>query len=223
MLDKFIFENHLGQRLEGLPHGVFLNYSDLRDYSWNYDTINNRISRFYMGTKSRKIPLIVKCNSDAEAVTVLNRLHELAEADIEEKIPGKIFVGDYYTNGYITASTKSDYLISKQLCKIELTLTSDDPAWYREETYTFMPGGVVNDDDDGDDDTGNDSESSVIKPTGTLKITRNGVYDVTRYATVSVNVPDKSVSISATYDGNGNVTLLGVNVSHSGNGNITIA
>ena len=140
MLDKFIFENHLGIRFEGLPNGVYLNYSELRDYSWSYDTINNRISRFYMGVKNRKIPLVVKCDSDAEAVAVMNRLHELAEADIEAMNPGKVCVGDYYTNGFITGSKKSDYLITKQLCNIELTLTSDNPVWYREHTHPFLPG-----------------------------------------------------------------------------------
>ena len=139
MLDKFIFENHLGQRFDGLPNGVYLNYGELRDYSWSYDTINNRISRFYMGVKNRKIPLVVKCDSDAEAVAVMNRLHELAEADIEAITPGKVFVGGYYTNGYITGSKKSDYLITKRLCNLELTLTSDNPAWYREQTHTFFP------------------------------------------------------------------------------------
>ena len=138
MLDKFIFENHLGQRFEGLPNGVYLNQSELRDYSWSFDTINSRISRFYRGITSRKIPLVVYCNSDAEAVSVMNRLHELAEADIVAKIPGKIFVGDYYTIGYITASVKSNYLIRKKYCRIELTLTSDDPVWYNEHAYTFL-------------------------------------------------------------------------------------
>lgn len=139
MLDKFIFENHLGQRFEGLPNGVYLNYSDLRDYSWGFDTINNRISRFYRGITSRKIPLVVYCKSGDEAVSIMNRLHELAETDIVAKIPGKIFVGDYYTSGYITASTKSNYLIRRKYCKIELTLTSDDPAWYREQVQSFFP------------------------------------------------------------------------------------
>ena len=138
MLDKFIFENHLGQRFEGLPNGVYLNQSDLRDYSWGFDTINNRISRFYRGITSRKIPLVVYGKSGDEAVSVMNRLHELAEADIVEKIPGKIIVGDYYTIGYITGSVKSNYLIRRKYCKIELTLTSDDPAWYREQPYSFF-------------------------------------------------------------------------------------
>lgn len=173
MLDKFIFANHLDQLFDGLSNGVYLNYSELRDYSWDYDTINNRISRFYMGTKDRKIPLVVKCNSDEEAVAVMNRLHELAEADIVAKIPGKIYVGDYYTMGYITASKKSDYLIKKRLCNIELTLTSDDPAWYREKTYTFMVGG----------------ETTTDNPqAGTLTITKNGSYDVSKYTTVIIAV-----------------------------------
>lgn len=213
MLDKFIFENHLEQRFDGLSNGVYLNYSELRDYSWDYDTINNRISRFYMGTKDRKIPLVVECGSDAEAIAVMNRLHELAEADIEARIPGKIFVGDYYTSGYITASKKSDYLIKKRLCNIELTLTSDDPAWYKETTYAFFPDGVS------DDNTGDDSEPGGIKPEGMLTITENGTYDVAKYATVNVNVAGSV--ISATYDGNGNVTLLGVTAS-SERGNVTI-
>ncbi len=145
MLENFIFENHLGQRFDGLSNGVYMNYSELRDYAWSYDTINNRISRMFMETKDRKIPLVVNCNSEAEAFAVMNRLHELAEADIEAVLPGKVYVGDFYTNGYITGSTKSDYLINKRLCYIELTLTSDDPAWFREQEHTFLldSGGSV--------------------------------------------------------------------------------
>lgn len=214
MLDKFIFENHLGQRFEGLPNRVFMNYSDLRDYSWSFDTINNRISHFYRDVTQRGIPLVVYCNSDEEAVAIMNRLHELAETDIVAKIPGRIYVGDYYTMGYITASTKSNYLIRRKYCKIELTLTSDDPAWYKETTYSFFPNGASNDDDPGDD-----SEPGGIKPEGTLTITENGTYDVAKYATVNVNVAGSV--ISATYDGNGNVTLLGVTAS-SERGNVTI-
>lgn len=140
MLEKFIFENHLGQRFVGLDNGVYLNYNDLRDYSWSYDTINNKISRFYRPITSRKIPLVVLGETDEKAISVKNRLMDLAEADIVAKLPGKIFVGEYYTNGYITASAKGNYLVTKRLCNITLTLTSDDPSWYREQKHVFMPG-----------------------------------------------------------------------------------
>ena len=218
MLDQFIFENHLGQRFEGLPNGVYLNHSDLRNYSWDYDTINDRISRFYRKTKGRKIPLEVKCNSDEEAVAVMNRLHELAEVDIEAKIPGKIFVGDYYTIGYITASTKSNYLITKRLCTIQLTLTSDDQSWYRETAYTFRIGGAVTP----EEDPGEDPGSGGVKPEGTLNVTENGSYDVAKYATVNVAVKTGAGAISATHDGNGNVTLFNVTATSDGGGNITL-
>lgn len=140
MLEKFIFENHLGQRFEGLENGVYMNYNALRNYSWQYETINNRISRFYRSISSQPIPLVVLCDSDEKAISVKNRLMELAEVDIEARLPGKIYIGEYYTSGYITASEKSNYLINKRLCNIKLTLTSEDSAWYREETHAFYPG-----------------------------------------------------------------------------------
>ena len=138
MLDKFIYEDHLGRQFDGLKNGVYLNYNELRDYEWSYETINNRISRFYRSITPRKIPIVVCCGSDEEAVAVKNRLLELAETDIEARLPGKVRLGEYYTNGYITGSKKSNFLINKRLCNIELTLTSDDPAWYREQNHVFV-------------------------------------------------------------------------------------
>lgn len=140
MLDSFVYENHLGQRFSGLENGVYLNYSDLRDYAWSFDTMNSRISRFYRPVTSRKLPLVIVCESGDKAVEVKNKLADLAETDIEAMNPGKIYVGDYYTHGYITASAKSKYLINKRYSKINLTFTSDDPAWYREKTYYMFPG-----------------------------------------------------------------------------------
>lgn len=137
MLDRFVYENHLGQRFDGLKNGVYLNYSTLRDYLWSIETINGKISRLFHEVTERTLPLVFVGKTDDEAATAKNRLLELAETDIEAMIPGKIFIGDYYTNGYITSSAKSEYLINNLYCRNELTLTSDDPMWYREQTYAF--------------------------------------------------------------------------------------
>lgn len=135
--DRFVYENHLGQRFE--EDCVYLNYSDLRDYSWDYDTMNGRISRFYRSIKNRKLPLVIVGKTGDEATEIKNRLFEIAEADIMANIPGKVFSGEYYTRGFITASAKSKYLINRRFGKIDLTLTSEDTAWYRERLFRFMP------------------------------------------------------------------------------------
>lgn len=140
MLDQFIYEDHLGRRFVGLDNGVYLNYNDLRDYAWSYDTINSRISRFYRPVTNRKLPLMVAGRSEAEAIYTKNRLLELAETDIMSRQPGKVYIGNYYSYGYITGSAKSEYLINRQVCKIDLTFTSDNPAWYSEKTHVFIPG-----------------------------------------------------------------------------------
>lgn len=137
MLDRFLYVNHLGHRFDGLNKKVYLNYSELRDYSWEYDILNNKISRFYRSVKERKIPLWVHCESEAEAISIKNELYELTETDVAAKKPGKVYVGDYYTIGFVTSSVKSSYLIEKKMCKIDLILTSDEAAWFKEQTYYF--------------------------------------------------------------------------------------
>lgn len=140
MLENFIFENHLLQRFIGLENGVYLNSNDLRDFSWNYDTLNGRISRFYKSVRNRKIPLIVFCDSDEKAIEIKNKIFELSAVDVEARIPGKIYVGDYFLHGYVTGSKKTDYNLKKRLCGIELTFTSDDDYWYSVNKHTFIAG-----------------------------------------------------------------------------------
>lgn len=137
MLENFIYENHLGQRFVGLENGIYLNANELRNYSWDYDVINNRISRFYHTVKPRKLPLVVCCSTTEEANEARNRLMEITEADVEALQPGTIYIGEYYTTGFITESKKADYRLHGRTCKIDLVLTSHDSAWSRETVHVF--------------------------------------------------------------------------------------
>lgn len=139
-LNNFVYENHLGQRFDSLANGVYLNHSNILDYSWNYDVVNDRISRFYRSTTKRSLPLVVIGKTEEEAKAARTRLFEIAEADIFAMLPGKIYVGEHYSIGFITASKKSRYLYNKRYCNLNLEFTSADPAWYLERTHTFLPG-----------------------------------------------------------------------------------
>jgi len=52
-------------------------------------------------------------------------------------LPGKIYTGDYYTTGFITSSKKKDYRTHGRFCHIDLTFTSPDPSWSRENIHIF--------------------------------------------------------------------------------------
>lgn len=139
-LNDFVYENHLGQRFDGMANGMYLNHSDILNYSWNYEVINNRLSRFYRSIKTRKLPIAVIGKTDAEAIAAKNRLFEISEADVLAMLPGKIYVGGYYISGYITASNKSKYLFSKRYCNLNIEFTSADPAWFSDRVFAFGKG-----------------------------------------------------------------------------------
>ena len=140
-MNNFVYENHLGKRFVGLDNGMYLNHSDILDYSWSYDVINNRISRFYRSVTKRGLPLVVIGKTEAEAAAAKNRLLEIAEADIQAMLPGKIYVGEHYSSGFITASAKSKYLFSKRYCNLDLEFTSVDPAWFVDHAFSFTKSG----------------------------------------------------------------------------------
>ena len=106
-LNNFVYENHFGKRFVGLENGMYLNHSEIFDYSWSFDVINSRISRFHKSVQSRALPIVVIGKTEAEATAAKNRLLEIVEADIHAILPGKIYIGEFYTIGFITASKKS--------------------------------------------------------------------------------------------------------------------
>lgn len=139
-LNNFVYENHFGKRFDSLENGMYLVHSDILDYSWNFDVINNRISRFYRPVTTRGLPLVVIGKTAAEAKEARNRLLEIVEADIHAILPGKIYIGEYYTSGFITASKKSRYLLNERYCNLNLEFTTADPAWFTERNYIFLKG-----------------------------------------------------------------------------------
>ena len=137
MLDNFVYVDHIGRRFSGLENGVYINENDMRDYDWKYSTINGRLSSFHRDVTTRNLPLTLVHKTGAEALVVRHKLLELAEGDIAAMIPGKIYIGEYYTLGYITGSKKGSYLVNDRYMTLDLKVTSDDPMWYREKRYVF--------------------------------------------------------------------------------------
>lgn len=142
MLEKIKFVNHINESMVWGANGIYVNYNDLRDYSWDYTSDNNKISSFSKGIVSKSIPIIIICDSEAEGLDIKNRLFEIAEKDVLALSHGKLIIDDYYLKCFITGSKKDNYLINKGYLKTTLIVTTDYPSWVKETTTVFRISGT---------------------------------------------------------------------------------
>ena len=137
MLERFIYTNSFNETLEFGKDCLFVNENDLRDFAWNVTSKNDKISSFKKGIVSKTIPVVLKCNSEAEGIHMRNKLFEVFEKDILAKKHGKIQIGDYYLRCYITSSKKTQYLNHMNHMVVSLTVQTDLPEWIKETTTVY--------------------------------------------------------------------------------------
>lgn len=137
MLEVAKFINHIGESIYFGENGIYLNYSDLHDYSWDYQSDNDKISFFERGIVSKSVPVVVACDNYVKGLNAINALMELTEKDLLAKEAGKLYVGDYYLKCYIKGSSKADYLAKKGYLIATLEIISDSPAWVKETVFNF--------------------------------------------------------------------------------------
>lgn len=138
MLEKFQYMNHVGEIFNFGSSGIFVNTSELHDYEWKVNSVGNRISSISREVSTRKLPVVIMCNSEAEGIAARNKLLEVVEKDVLAMKHGKIVIGNYFFKCFVTQSKKSNYLISKKLMELDLLLTSDFPYWVKETTTSFQ-------------------------------------------------------------------------------------
>ncbi len=138
MLDKMIYENHLGERFEFGKDGLFANHSDVRDYMWNYDSTNNIISNFNKGVVTKSLPFVIVVGSDESAQEIKDKMVEIADKDISEGRKGKLIVDNSYIRCNIIGITQTDYLINKRYMKGTVSIVTDDPYWRAQTTLHFL-------------------------------------------------------------------------------------
>lgn len=144
MLEKIIFENHEGERIESAVDGIYINYNDLRDYEWEYTAKGDRITGFSRGVVEKTIPLVILCDSEQKGLEVRNNLFTMAEKDVLDKQPGKFIIGDYYLPGYIIESKKAKYLYNKRYMEISLVFATNSKFWIKETFFQYLPQNMQN-------------------------------------------------------------------------------
>ena len=138
MLEQLKYKNHMNEVFEFGKDGIFVNTNELHDYEWEVTTKNNRIASLGRVVREKALPVVIICEDETQGIQARNKLFEVVEKDVLALQHGRIIIGDYYFKCFVTKSTKENYLTSKRLMQLELTLTSDFPFWVKETTTSFF-------------------------------------------------------------------------------------
>lgn len=141
MLEQLKYKNHQNEVFEFGKNGIFVNTNDLHDYEWAATSKGNRISALTRKVSTRKLPVVIMCNTEEEGIAARNRMLEIMEKDVLAMQHGQVIIGDYYFKCFVTKSQKKDYLTTKKHMEVNLTLTSDYPYWVKETVTGFRLGG----------------------------------------------------------------------------------
>ena len=137
MLEQLKYKNHVNEVFEFGKDGIFVNTNDLHDYEWTVTKKGGRIAALDRAISKRQLPVIIICDTEEKGIAARNRLMEVVEKDVLAMKHGQIILGDYYFKCFVTKSQKKNYLTTKRLMEVTLTLNTDLPYWVKESTKSF--------------------------------------------------------------------------------------
>lgn len=137
MLEPVKYINHLNETLNLDVPKIFVQDSDLHDFTWDVKSKNDRISGFKRGIHSKSVTIVIKGDTEKECFDLCNRLFDVMEKDTISENYGKLFVCNYYLKCFTVESKKSEYQKAQGYIKVRLKLTTDSKYWVKETVTTF--------------------------------------------------------------------------------------
>lgn len=153
---NFYYENSNGRKIDlNKPPFLGVKSNNLFEFKWDYVTQGQavqRIVKFEKYMKEKKFQVLLSGLDDHDYLGNLELFLQLTDVDINNLKMGKLWVDDYYLEGYIFASSKPKRYLNTTKTLIECSLICEKGNWQSEELYRFIPG--VEDSDQHDDYTG---------------------------------------------------------------------
>lgn len=143
MLEKCKYVNHINEAIDFGQNGLFINENDLRNFSLSYDTYNNdSIANIRQEISKKKLPIV---SVGSNAFANLDSIITISEKDIIDNVPGKLYIGDWYIEGYLIGASYKGYTRKKSV-NADFSFVSISKQWKRPRIYSFRPSEQEGDD-----------------------------------------------------------------------------
>ena len=124
----------------------FIDVLPLFDYAWSYELVNSAsgmggaAAHFARDPRTVGLELRVRGHSRQEFLQRINRLQEIAEPDILDNTPGKLYINDQYMVCYLAVGGGvSSAPRNGNFATAEVNVLAVRPFWCRDVEYTFLP------------------------------------------------------------------------------------
>ncbi|MCM1115673.1 MAG: hypothetical protein NC397_09275 [Clostridium sp.] len=151
-VERCTYTNSIGETIcfnDG--SGLCLDESEISGWSFSANSDNDRIKSFNRGVYSKKLNASIIADSEEQANSIRNKLHDICIVDIESEMPGILRCRDYELECWINEGTHSEYSEWAAFETLELNVISDQKYWIKKsETHYELKGEVIDENDDYD-------------------------------------------------------------------------
>jgi len=153
---NFYYENSNGRIIDlNQPPFLGVKSNDLFSFKWDYVTQGQavqKIVKFEKYMKEKRFQVLLSGLDDHDYLSNLELFLQLTDVDINNLQMGKLWMDDYYLEGYIFASSKPKQYLDTNKTLIECSLICEKGNWQSEEVYRFRKN--YDDSEEHDDYTG---------------------------------------------------------------------
>lgn len=116
--------------------------------SWSIDLVrlNGRFAGVSRGAPVYKLAVVVCAKSEADGVKAKNDLFEIPALDVDNETPGRLYLDDWYIEGFITSSEVVNFWQGKDVAQYAIEFSATTKRWVREtqRSYTerYSPVGI---------------------------------------------------------------------------------
>lgn len=140
---ELFYENSIGKRVDFTKVPFLIqNPEDLFSYEWKYETSKNysatgNITKFSKSVSSKTMDIAIWADSKEEYNKSLNLLNQIAEVDVLNLIPGRLYCDEYYLSCYLYTGKYSEYEEEFYTTNKKINVLTDIPFWIKETPYSF--------------------------------------------------------------------------------------
>jgi len=120
--------------------------NDLINYKWTYSTQGQAVQRIVQFDKSmvsKKFHVLISGDDEDDYYGNLEKFLQLTDVDINNIKKGRLYIDEYFLEGYIISSIKPKKYLNTNKTLIECTLICERGNWQKEKHFVIRRNGDI--------------------------------------------------------------------------------